>query len=391
MSHSSSDSDPTAARTPDIDASDCTEGDPISHDGSFAPESRTEILRPQPSDVPRVVKPDALVRELNHRIKNILGVVRALMTVSRRAIPGSDALAEEFLGRLDALARAQDQSLGRASAPDLSLHDLVAEELAPFTGRYGPVSRIEGPEVGLSRRGRMVVSLVLHELATNAVKYGALSSADGMVEVLWTFADDGNLNLWWSESGGPRVDSTIDRGFGTGLLSETVPLELGGAADIEISALGLSAKFEIPSKHLLAPGERRREAPPAPQLEAVTLLAGHHVLLAEDNVVIAYDLEDMVLGLGARRVTVATRLDEALSAIARGSIDFAILDLDLGGKSALPAAEALHEQNVPFIFASGQTQGVPKVAGAPTPLLMQKPYSTAALTLAVSTALMGRL
>jgi two-component sensor histidine kinase len=180
-----------------------------------------------------------LVAELQHRIKNLHAVVHALAYHSLKGdLPLAEAR-EIFIGRLEALARA-DQRLISAAWKGTRLGDLVRSELKPYAGRV----KIEGPNVTLDARGAQGFALALHELATNASKYGALDGSDGTISIGWVVtavANGGLLKFSWREHGGPPVTAPKKTGFGTSLVRATL-----GGGRFEYSAEGLTYEANIP-------------------------------------------------------------------------------------------------------------------------------------------------
>ena len=179
-----------------------------------------------------------LAAELQHRTKNLLAIMQALAVRSLRGDHSLDQAREAFLGRLHALAR-NDQRLTDSAWNGTSLNEVVRSELEPFAGRI----KIEGADVMLSPQAAQNFALVIHELGTNAVKYGALSKSEGEIEVAWTIATggaDGVLKFRWRERGGPAVLRPAHMGFGMSLLKSVL-----GAARIEYPPEGLTYEVEL--------------------------------------------------------------------------------------------------------------------------------------------------
>ncbi len=184
-----------------------------------------------------------LIAELNHRVKNMLAVVQAL---AHQTFKGKvkQSVAESFSGRLSALAAAHN-ILTRESWEDAEVRDIAEAVLQPHQG--GQIRLIGGgaripPQLALS------VSMALHELATNAVKYGALSVPAGMVNVEWSLArhSEQRLRLRWSETGGPPVAEPSAEGFGTRMLKRILGPELGGRVDLRFRPEGAECILDAP-------------------------------------------------------------------------------------------------------------------------------------------------
>jgi two-component system, chemotaxis family, CheB/CheR fusion protein len=191
-----------------------------------------------------------LVHELNHRVRNMLTVVIALASQTLRRTPAPEAFAEAFRGRIEALARAYGL-VAHEQWGDVRLGDVVREELEPHL-LDGGADRIEirgDAAVMLDPKQAVALGMVLHELATNAVKYGSLSAAEGRLAVSWGVEERGDgrrLVLRGAESGGPPVGEPAARGFGSELIEREIGHELDGEAGMEFAPEGLRATFSVP-------------------------------------------------------------------------------------------------------------------------------------------------
>ena len=170
-----------------------------------------------------------LINELNHRVKNTLATVQSIAAQTLRSAPDVASARQEFESRLVALAAAHDllTAQGWRGAP---LADVAATAMAPFEPSHSPKIRRAGPHVWLTAERALALSLALHELATNAVKYGALSVPEGAVDISW-ITNGEKLTLTWAEQGGPAVAPRTRTGFGARLLQRSLARELGGEVD----------------------------------------------------------------------------------------------------------------------------------------------------------------
>jgi len=182
-----------------------------------------------------------LINELNHRVKNTLAIVQAIAWQSFRAGGLAPAMRDAFEGRLAALAAAHDV-LTRQNWEGGSIAHIVAEATAPHHAGDGRLTA-EGPTVDVEPKTAVALGLAMHELATNAVKYGALSTPAGRVDVRWR-AEGGLLRLTWRETGGPPVCGPIERGFGARLLEQGLAGELGGTVTLDFRPEGLVCEVE---------------------------------------------------------------------------------------------------------------------------------------------------
>ena len=210
-----------------------------------------------------------LINELNHRVKNTLATVQSMASRSlRHAATASEAL-DAFEGRLLALSRAHNL-LTESRWEGADLEDLVSRALAPFTAAGSERVLFHGPAVWLTQRRAISLAMMLHELATNAMKYGALSSEAGRLEVGWSVIrpSDGLacVRFDWREHGGPLVGPPSRQGLGMRLIERTIRSELGGVLDLRYEPEGLVCRAELP---IDPPGTTADLAPPHAPTEIV--------------------------------------------------------------------------------------------------------------------------
>ena len=333
------------------------------------------------------VRQRMLNEELNHRVKNILSIIKSL--VGHPVKEGrllSDYVAS-LKGRIQALSHAHDQVI-RGDGGGM-LHDLVHAELTPYKGQSARV-RIEGPQVWLDSRAYSVMALVLHEMATNAAKYGALQATEGKVQVLWRVEDDGELTIGWEETGGPEVMPPSREGFGTALVDRSIPYDLGGRSKVDYRREGIVAEFSLPARFARLASAASHAADDgvgtAPD-QPTSKIGNPAVLIVEDQMLIAMDVEAMLEDEGLTRVRVAGSVADALVAIRTDCPQIAILDVNLGDGTSIPVAEELARRGVPFVFATGygDMSMIPEAFTAAP--LVRKPYEGSALVAAMALAL----
>lgn len=188
---------------------------------------------------------EILLGELNHRVKNIFAVIRALAAQGDGG-PEVERYKAVFLARLDALVAAHGLAL-ESRWKSIELTELVARTLTPYMAAHSEAVETGGDPVRLEARHALSVALALHELATNAVKYGALSTPEGRVRVTWHLERDGErVVLTWEERDGPRVAPPQDAGFGTRLIERVFGYELNGEAGLEFRPEGLRLQGWFP-------------------------------------------------------------------------------------------------------------------------------------------------
>ncbi len=330
---------------------------------------------------------ELLIAELNHRVRNILALIRGLVHQTRGASETAEDYVRELEGRIQSLARAHNQITADRWGP-APLKGLIETEAAAYLARRSNRVRTSGPDVLLDPQAFATLALVIHELMTNSAKYGGLSDSGGVV-VDWKLDADGDLLIHWREQGGPPVQAPTRQGFGTTIIQRSIPFDLGGKAAVDYKVTGLEAQFCVPRRFVTrGHAEPLRALAPEPEAPpvagAATSLAGETVLLVEDSLIIAMDAEDMLLRLGAGRVTPAATIRQALEAIERERPSFALLDINLGDQTSMPIAEKLQSLGIPFLFATGYgEQAALPVAFASVPVL-QKPYGESAVAAGIA-------
>ena len=188
----------------------------------------------------------AAAHELDHRLKNVLSVVNALVSLTAASASNVDEFKQSLTGRLDALANTQTALLGENQSA--SFRDLFLAELGQYQASDGANVTVEGPLISIGPRAAQMLSLAVHELATNSAKYGALSD-NGQVAVTYGFghgAAKDILAVRWQETGGPPVRQPLRQGFGTRLITEVMPRALHASAAIDYRPEGLLCDIAIP-------------------------------------------------------------------------------------------------------------------------------------------------
>ncbi|MDP5278795.1 HWE histidine kinase domain-containing protein [Sphingomonas sp. DG1-23] len=331
---------------------------------------------------------ELLIAELNHRVRNILSLIRGLVRQSLDPDADTRSTISLLEGRIESLARAHDQITqdNWSAAP---LGRLIETEAAAYLGGKSQRLVCAGPAVLLHPNAFSTLALVFHELMTNSAKYGALSDS-GSVQVEWHRDDQGDLRIEWRERGGPAVQPPKRQGFGTTIIQRSIPYDLGGKAEVRYALTGVEADFCIPASHVAA--DDPAKAPAA----AVSIARDSEVrrdvltgaaLLVEDSLIIAMDAQDILARLGAARVVTAASIRQAQQELDRDAFEIAVLDVNLGNETSLSIADALRARGVPYIFATGygeQLRLPPEHEGAQ---VIQKPYTLASLAHALASAL----
>lgn len=297
-----------------------------------------------------------LAREVDHRAKNILAIVSSLVSLTRA--PTRQAYIDSLMGRISAMSRAHGL-LAHERWQGAALRRVVRDELEahaePDKFSYA------GPDINLSSRAVQPIGMLLHELATNAVKYGALSVPEGHVYLTWERSGNGSIWLSWRESGGPRVDAPGEPGFGTTLIQQIIESQLGGTYRAHWDKEGYGLMMSLPETALKAQQDGRPAHPPEeegfPAAKAQAQEAretGGTLLIVEDEPLLAMQLSESLKDYGWSVLGVAGSVEDANRILAdKARPDAAILDVDLGGSPVFPLARSLRRSGIPFLFCTG--------------------------------------
>jgi two-component sensor histidine kinase len=187
-------------------------------------------------------KEAALMGELEHRVKNTLTVVATVIERAREDTKSIDEFLSSLRARIQSMAATQDL-LSQGRGRGVSVVDLVRAELRPFAA--GTNTIVDGPPVHLLPAASHALAMVIHELATNAAKYGALSQPGGRVSVRWRHSPARALRIEWKETGGPEVTAPAREGYGSSVIRELLAYELGGRVDLIFEADGVRCTIEL--------------------------------------------------------------------------------------------------------------------------------------------------
>ena len=216
------------------------------YDRSGKPVSMVGINYDVTEDVEKEARRDLLTNELNHRVKNSLATIQSIASQTIRHAPDMATFKKSFLGRVRAISRAHDLLIN-GETTEVTVADMVATQIEPYASRADDKVETRGPRILLGPSVAHALGLVLHELATNASKYGALSTGAGRIEITWepTTRDDlPAVRIVWRETGGPPVTEPERSGFGSVLMKETLSYSIGGSTQIDYGADGIVATIE---------------------------------------------------------------------------------------------------------------------------------------------------
>lgn len=193
-----------------------------------------------------------LINELNHRVKNTLTTVQSVVAQTLRNATSPREMREVLDGRLIALSEVHDL-LTRENWEGTTIRDVVALALLPYRGQGAERFSVEGPGVAISPRTALALAMAVHELATNAIKHGALSVLNGRVDVNWQIDKvSDRLHLRWKEQGGPAVIAPARRGFGSRMIESALAADLGGTVQLEFATDGLCCTIDAPAPRMMA-------------------------------------------------------------------------------------------------------------------------------------------
>jgi two-component sensor histidine kinase len=310
-----------------------------------------------------------LTDELSHRVKNTLATVQAIasQSLARARSPGD--FVASFGGRLQALANAHTL-LTRSQMQGADVMALVNDQVL-IGGATGDRISCSGP------------LLVLHELATNARKYGALSVPEGKLSVTWEMRTNGgcSLHLTWKESDGPKVSAPRGHGFGRTLIEQTVR-SYGGQVSVHYHRDGLTCEIDLP-----LPAQPRalidqdtaplRNAAKSSLLAAVgqrRTLEGKRILVIEDEPLVSMEIESNLSNAGCEIVGPAASLDRAKTLVESADYDAALVDVNLKGQPVDELATLLTKKNRPFAFVTGYGRDA-LPSGFRGAVILGKPFS----------------
>ncbi|MEO0690729.1 MAG: HWE histidine kinase domain-containing protein [Pseudomonadota bacterium] len=320
-----------------------------------------------------------LIAELNHRVRNILNLIRGLVSQSKHDALDVENFASIIGGRIAALASAHDNITQENWAP-APLTKLFESEIEAYVRGSEHRFSLVGEEVLIAPEAYTVLALVVHELMTNSAKYGSLCDRSGSVHVTISRTASDDLSIAWRERGGPPVRSPTRRGFGSTIIEKSIPFELKGQAELRFLLAGLEADFIVPQRYVTADPENTRAA----QAEgdgvshpSVAREADHlprHALVVEDSMIIALDTEESLKRLGVGSVEIVSSVSGALGAIKAHRPDIAIVDFNLGQESSTEIIAELGRLNVPFALATGYTELDEEIGELGAMGVVRKPY-----------------
>lgn len=316
-----------------------------------------------------------LMREVNHRSKNMLGLIQAIARQTASASPND--FIKHFEQRVQALADNQDV-LVKSGWRNVAIESLVRAQLGYLGELFEERIRLSGPPLQLTAAAAQAIGIALHELATNAVKYGALSNQGGIVSISWRLTNDSSeprFFMSWAETGGPPVAKPRQHGFGSTVTGRMTKWSLDGQVETTFASEGLVWSLSCPASKVVENiAAARQHATSEPPPGATPAL--RRILVVEDDFFLADDLAQEFEQAGFEVLGPAGTVADALSLIERTDCAAAVLDVNLGKETSELIALRLAGSSKPFVVISGYSrdQLPPAYNGAP---LVNKPLKAA--------------
>jgi light-regulated signal transduction histidine kinase (bacteriophytochrome) len=295
-----------------------------------------------------------MMAELDHRVKNTLANIAALVVQTSVSAESLSTFVEDLAARIQSMAKAHSL-LSQNRWEGVSINSLLREELDPYLN--DPVSfTLLGPDVILTSKSALALSLAIHELATNAAKFGSLSVPGGRVAIGWTLSLTGSLELAWTETGGPLVVEPARCGFGSTLIERALALETNGEAALRFLPTGVVCSVKMPPASMAnsqpvsaLPTLEFPNSQTAPERPVKSL----RVLVVEDSFLVVGMLELVFESFGWTMVGPASRIRQALALIESETFDLALLDINLDGEMSWDVAAAVKARGIPFVLCTG--------------------------------------
>ena len=313
--------------------------------------------------------------------KNTIANIQALVSQTSRNADSLTGFVKGLEGRIQAMAKA-NSLLSQSRWEGVSIDRLLHEELNLYANGHAAVS-LRGTELLLTPKSALSLSLAIHELATNAAKYGALTLPNGHVTVEWRHAEDGGLELSWAEAGGPLVEQPKRRGFGSTLIERALAMETGGRAIVHHMRTGVVCDIFLPSSSVSSSDASepnavaiKAESIPALEVPAAEPSEIFRILVVEDSFLLVMTIHAVLEDLGWIVVGPATRKAEALALAESETFDAALLDVNLDGETSWDVAAVLNRRGIPFVFSTAYdvSSGLPDdLAGS---AIIGKPYNS---------------
>jgi len=324
-----------------------------------------------------------VMRELDHRVKNVLAIILSIAKITGANAKDPASFIGSFERRLHAMARTHSL-LAEGRWHGARLRALIADEVA-HSGEGSEIV-LEGPDVDLTPASAQNLSMALHELTTNALKYGSLSVAGGKLLVSWDWEsgakDEKLLRFRWKELGGPTVTAPGTKGFGSTVIERILRAQLGAQSEIRYAPEGLDVTCRIPASRIVSGASVGKStiAPVAilPQID-LEPIRNARILVVDDEWLVAEQHAQALAGAGANVVGPFHTLDAAIRAVAEQELDFAVLDYNLDGNAVSPLVDTLERNGTPMLIVSGFGSELELAGRLDHLAFLAKPVSPAAM------------
>ena len=298
-----------------------------------------------------------LMGEVNHRAKNMLTLVQVIA----RQTAASDAktFVQRFEERILALSASHDVLLNNCWQ-DVPLEELVRSQLAHFGDAIGSRIKLSGPVIKITAPAAQAIGMALHELATNAAKYGALSNGDGVIEIKWKIDEnpdsDHGFTMNWTERGGPTVEKPSRSGFGSTIIDRLLEASLDGEVDLDWQPSGLVCHISCRAGKVLSNSEAVvRQSNEVIQLRRPREETTQRILVVEDEILIGLEISEILKDAGFDILGPVTSVNAALEHLENEMCDAAVLDINLGSETSEPVAKMLAQMGTPYLSVSGRS------------------------------------
>ena len=321
-----------------------------------------------------------LTGEVNHRAKNMLTLVQVI--ARQTAASDVETFARRFEERIMALSASHDV-LVHSFWQNVPLTELVQSQLAFLQDSFGTRIKLSGPALRITAAAAQAIGMALHELATNAAKYGALANDQGTIEIAWKIVHDDKAKpqfvLEWTEAGGPAVTRPERSGFGSTVIDRILAASLEGEVQLDWRSSGLACQVTCAADKLLDRSEQKKQASPDSETESATdKVDAPSILIVEDEMLIGLEISQILKAEGYEIIGPAATIGAALAELKKYRCDAAVLDINLGRENSEPLAKLLAAEGTPYISVSGCDRNDRPAAFADTPHIA-KPIPSATL------------
>ena len=298
-----------------------------------------------------------LMGEVNHRAKNLLTLVQVIARQTAASDPAT--FVERFEERIFSLAASHDL-LVKSGWESISLEELIRSQLAHFQDNFAKRIVFSGPPVRVTATASQAIGMAVHELATNAAKYGALSNDDGTITIHWSLAESADkelrFTLAWKEFGGPLVQVPARKGFGSTVIDRILKSRIGGAVEIDWKPTGLICSMSCLASNILEGKNIEKVRKFEDTSFKNTSNGNRRILVVEDDALIGLEIEEILIRAGYEVLGPVGSVGDAIDLLNASECDGAVLDINLGDETSEPIAEFLSNAGTPYLTVSGRDE-----------------------------------